>query len=79
MLKVNIFPYLGDLGVEKSCRLGKFCFNNSHHVLCALRRKHQLVGGVLVPRQRTVRATVSQTIVSYLVFALGLKVYLNKK
>lgn len=36
MLKVKILPYLGDLGVEKSCWLGKLCFNNSHLVLCAL-------------------------------------------
>ena len=36
MLKVNIFPYLGDLGVRKSCHLEKFCFSNSHHILCAL-------------------------------------------
>lgn len=72
-LKVNIFPYLGDLGVGKSCHLEKFCFNNSttSSVLC-LRRKQQLNTGCPCTwaERRTVQAIVLQTIVSYLVFEL---------
>lgn len=75
MLKVTILPCLGDLAVEKRRQLGKSPFTNSHNVLCALRRKPPLGLGVLVPGQRT----VMQQFHCYLVFALGLKVYLNKK
>ena len=31
MVKANIPPYLGDLGIEESCWLGKFCFNNFYN------------------------------------------------
>ena len=30
-VKANIPLYLGDLGIEESCWLGKFCFNNFHN------------------------------------------------
>lgn len=80
MLKVKILPHLGgsDLGIEKHCQLGTLCLSNSHSVLCALSRKHQLVLSVLVPGPRTEKATVSQTTICYLALPLGLKVSLNK-
>lgn len=39
MEKVEILPYLGDLGVEKNCQLGKFATVIPTTVLCALSEK----------------------------------------
>lgn len=80
MLQVPIPLYLGDLGIERVAGWESFALiiPTMSSVLC-LRRKYQLELGVLVPGQRTVNATVSQTIACYLVFTQSLKVYLNKK